>query len=83
MGVMINSWITDSFGWHTMNRMHFATFSGGWRFSGARMRALRFANILGPRGSPLDITAGRIAGRSRKPALSSARGLKILLESTR
>lgn len=34
MGVTISSWITDSAGWQIMNRMQFATFSGGWRFSG-------------------------------------------------
>ena len=34
MGVTISSWMTDSSGWQTMNRMQAATFSGGWRFSG-------------------------------------------------
>jgi hypothetical protein len=32
MGVTINSWMTDSSGWQTMNRMQAATFSGALVF---------------------------------------------------
>jgi hypothetical protein len=80
MGVTINSWMTDSSGWQTMNRMQFATFSGGWRFSGGGggSRVLKKLVLIPPATTAITLlpcslpAAGSACVRPRTPCLEAA-----------
>jgi hypothetical protein len=58
MGVTISSWMTDSSGWQTMNRMQAATFSGDWRFSGGGggSRILKKLVLIPPATTAITLT---------------------------
>src|SRR5215207_787692 len=82
MGVTISSWITDSAGWQTMNRMQFATFSGGWRFSelGGRWRGLLWIRGLGHGGHDqlVDHRLRRLADHEQDAVRHVLRRLEVL-----